>query len=331
MSRIAVYDIAADSGGALSILQSYYDAALNDSHNSWLFLVSTVDLESKNNIKILKFPWVKKSWIHRLFFDIFIARRIIKNNRINKVISLQNIIIWGAQCKQEVYLHQTLPFADKRYSLRENTRFWIYQNLISRLIFISIKRASCIYVQTHWLANEVVQKIGIHKSRIIVEPPSLPVSIKKYRYRKTKTKTFLYPAAPYEYKNHQIILDAVRLIPKADRNFTVIFTFRGNENRYAQTIKNFVHENDFPIKFKPMSQRELFKTYETSTLLFPSTLESYGLPLAEARAIGSPIIAADSAFSREILKSYSRYYPYRPNSIRELVNLLKANGAPNIK
>ena len=39
-------------------------------------------------------------------------------------------------------------------------------------------------------------------------------------------------------------------------------------------------------------------------LLFPSKLESFGLPLVEAAIFGVPVIAADLPYAREVLEGY---------------------------
>ena len=69
MNKI-IFDVPAASGGALSILNLYYNKALEDKKNKYIFVVSTPELENQDNIKIIKYPWIKYSWIHRLFFDV---------------------------------------------------------------------------------------------------------------------------------------------------------------------------------------------------------------------------------------------------------------------
>ena len=51
---------------------------------------------------------------------------------------------------------------------------------------------------------------------------------------------------------------------------------------------------------------EVFKYFSKSVLLFPSYVESFGLPLLEAKMTGCYIIASDTPFSREILHDYDK-------------------------
>ena len=46
--------------------------------------------------------------------------------------------------------------------------------------------------------------------------------------------------------------------------------------------------------------------YAHSVLLFPSYVESFGLPLLEARLTGTYVIASNCPFSREILDGYEK-------------------------
>lgn len=82
----------------------------------------------------------KRSWLHRLYFDKFIAHKLVTKYKVDEVLSLQNVIIPKTKIKQTLYIHQPLPFIDKKYKITENIRFWIYQNIISKFIFKSIKK-----------------------------------------------------------------------------------------------------------------------------------------------------------------------------------------------
>ena len=42
--RICVYDVAAESGGALTILNRYYRKALSDKQNEYLFIIGLPEL-----------------------------------------------------------------------------------------------------------------------------------------------------------------------------------------------------------------------------------------------------------------------------------------------
>src|SRR5690554_469166 len=100
MTRILVFNVPASEGGAMTILNKYYQEAVADKKNCYTFVVSTPELKNTNNVKILSYKWVKKSWIHRIFFEIFVARKIVKTENPQKILSLQNTYIGN---KNKIY------------------------------------------------------------------------------------------------------------------------------------------------------------------------------------------------------------------------------------
>lgn len=50
---------------------------------------------------------------------------------------------------------------------------------------------------------------------------------------------------------------------------------------------------------------DLLRLYKAvDALVFPSTIETFGLPLIEAASMGKPIIASDLDYAREVLGQY---------------------------
>ena len=61
-----------------------------------------------------------------------------------------------------------------------------------------------------------------------------------------------------------------------------------------------------------IGQQTLGELYRRAdALLFPSRIESFGLPLLEASALGLAVLASDTDFAREVLGGYpgARYVP----------------------
>jgi len=86
----------------------------------------------------------------------------------------------------------------------------------------------------------------------------------------------------------------------------------------------FFNENDLPIKFiGSLTREEVFDFYAKSTLIFPSYIETVGLPLLEAKMHWTPIIASDSAFSHEILDGYDKVEFFEAFDYRQLSSKMK--------
>lgn len=115
-----------------------------------------------------------------------------------------------------------------------------------------------------------------------------------------------------------VILRACNMLKnKGITDYKVIFTMTGTENKLAMDLKRYAERNELPIVFAgAMSRQEVYKQYATSTLIFPSYIESFGLPLLEAKLTDAPIIAADTVFAREILDGYENVMYCDNNDIK---------------
>lgn len=321
-----VFDVPAESGGALTILKQYYKKAIQDIDHEWIFVVSTPYLVETDNVKIINFPWVKKSWLHRLYFDFFIANKLVRKYQVDEILSLQNLIIPFVKTKQTIYLHQSLPFSNIRFGITENFKFWIYQNLIGKMIINSIKKADKVIVQTKWIMEAALEKTKTNKGKFIHEQPELNVMVKKmYDPSNNTENTFFYPASAAIYKNHEIIVKVCMKLKKNNiENYKVIFTLNGDENKYIKKIKKTVVENKLPIEFIGLIDIDsVYQYYSKSILLFPSYIETFGLPLLEAKKHNAPIITSETPFSHEILDDYDKVKFFNPFNVEELYNSIK--------
>lgn len=310
--RIVVYDVAASASGALSVLNDFYAEVrnYNDKSTHWTFVISTPHLEETENIKVIRAPWVKKNWLCRLFFDYFIAPKIISNEKADKVMSLQNIIVPRTKLPQVVFLHNALPFVEYKIPIKDSLVLWVYQNIISKFIYSSVKKAEKVIVQTHWMKDACVEKTKAPSDKITVIPPVINIVPKRlFAYENMDIPTFIYPATPLIYKNHKVIIEACKqLVKEGVTNFRVIFTMTGTENKLARKLKEETDKYNLPIEFVGVLKREeLFEWYSKALLLFPSYIETFGMPLLEARMHGTKIIAYNIPFAREILLSYKNY------------------------
>ena len=313
--RYLVYDVAAESGGALSVLKEHYAKAVDDRDNEYLFLTSGLyGLDETENIKIKVCPWAKKNLLTRLFYDVFYAPLTVKRSCADRVISLQNTVVNFISLPQTVYYHNALPkpFCDYRFSFKEDFLLWKYQNIIGPVFCRSLKKANKIVVQSQWLKKRCVEKLGINPQRILVESPHVDAPNAESFYSDEVRNTFFYPSSYYEYKNHKVILEAMNAPELKGDDFKVVLTLKDDElaaivNRHALTTD--------PERLELsgwLDSQGLSEVYGKSILVFPSLVESYGLPLAEAASYGCPIIAADLEYAHETLSGYKNVWYFNP-------------------
>lgn len=315
--RIVVNDIAASFGGAMTVLQSFYKYIReNDNRNEYIFLLSGPYLEETEHIKVITLPNIKKSSIHKLWFDFISGKKLLYKLNADRVISLQNIITFGYHGEQWVYLHQSIPFqTTKKFSLLKNSerKSAVYQYFIGAIIKRSVRKADHVFVQTHWMKNSVTKQCKIADSKIDIIPVELQLSDNPKSYY-CDGKRFFYPSAGTGvYKNHKVIFDAISVLEKQK-----VYDYSIHLTLPTGTFKK--HDNVKYVGY--LSNDELDEEYSHSILLFPSYVETVGLPLVEAMLHGALIIAADCEYAHEVLCGYSNVVFFDPFDAGRLAELM---------
>lgn len=315
-----MYDVAADSGGAATVLKSFYEEFRRDTENEYVFVLSVFELPETDHIRVLNFPWIKKSPFHRFYFDQFRAHRLVKQYAADQVLSLQNIGLPRAGVPQVVYEHNALPFSEYRFRIRESFRLWFTQQILGRMMKRSICRAEKVLVQTNWMKQEIVRQCGIPEDHVEIKFPPVELPGRQACRLCRERPVFFYPANASVYKNHRTFLKACMLLKdQGYENYEVIWTVTGEENERIRAVRKEAEEKKLPIIFAgPLPKAELFQRYAASVLVFPSYIETIGLPLLEARAAGTWILAADCLYARDGVGDYERAAFFAPFSEKEL-------------
>jgi O16-antigen biosynthesis glucosyltransferase len=114
-------------------------------------------------------------------------------------------------------------------------------------------------------------------------------------------------------------------------------TMNGDENRYSRQIARTTEALPQVVFKGHLSYPVLMGHLQASDILvFPSKLETWGLPLSEGAFFNKWIIAADLPYARETLRDYRKALFFDPDStddlmtkIRECTQLLKGAGDRN--
>lgn len=317
--KIVVNNIAASSGGALSVLESFYSYIKNNLTNQgieWVFLLSDTFIEETVNIEIKLLPNVKKKWINRLKFDFIDGKKIIEDLSADIVISMQNTIIKGLRIPQILYVHQSIPFQKKkRFSFlkKSERKLAVYQHIIGRIISDSIRSSDYTIVQTQWMKRSILEKCNVSNDKIVVLFPELnDISTIQCEYE--HNKEFFYPANNMIYKNHNLIYSAIReLNNRHCLDFNVYVTIE--EDQFTSSNIHYLGK---------LIRNDVIRMYSETILIFPSYIETIGLPLIEASLSGSIIFVADCEYSREVLEGYENAYFFNPFKYEELADLMQS-------
>ncbi|MCR4908061.1 MAG: glycosyltransferase [Lachnospiraceae bacterium] len=329
--KIVVLDIAASKTGAVSILKDFA-AYLNSSpdDHEWIFVTGVPGLiEETGRIRVILREDVKRSWPARLKFEWFTGTRFLEELNADAVFSLENTLP-KTSLKSVLYVHQPLGYqTGKRFSFfkKEERHLAVYQHLISRLIDGSVRRAGKTIVQTEWMRQAVIKKCGVSENRVIKILPELPELSGLYAgdpgTAGWRNDRFFFPAGPILYKNHSLVIEAAILLNKRGiKDFRVTFTLSGEEAGAALTEAAGKTEGNI-VWAGSLPRKEVIRRYREETLVFPSYIETFGYPPAEARALGGNVLASDTPFCREVLEGYKCTAWFNPFDAESLASLME--------
>lgn len=135
---------------------------------------------------------------------------------------------------------------------------------------------------------------------------------------------FIYVADGESHKNHHNLLTAWILLAKEGIFPSLALTLA---DRYAALRRDVEQANSMYrlniTNLGALSHEQTLNLYHTGkALVFPSTAESFGLPLLEASHIGMPIIASELDFVRDVCEPTQTFDPNSPESIARAVKRL---------
>lgn len=162
----------------------------------------------------------------------------------------------------------------------------------------------------------------------IVAPPKQALQPILRTPRKESPYMFLFASTPDCHKNFELVCQASEILEKklGEKMFEVILTITGTENRYAKWLfKQWSHVKS--LKFAGFMTREkLYHCYaETDCLIFPSRIETWGLPISEFAPSGKPMLLADLPYAHETAAGSKRtafFTPDIPEDLARKMDLL---------
>ena len=140
--------------------------------------------------------------------------------------------------------------------------------------------------------------------------------------RKNDRATFLYVASGEPHKNHDRLVTAWILLADAGLYPELLLTFDFEKfKRLSTSIELAASRHGLRVRnLGVLDVAAVADLYVTSTaLIYPSLLESFGLPLLEAPAAGLPVLAAELDYVRDLIDPVESFDPLSPVSIAHAV------------
>jgi len=321
--------------GTLSILKDCL-AFLNKSAyvNEYKFiaLVHKKDLflqEEYFNIEFIDFPKSRSSYFYRLYYEYIYFKKFAKQNNVFFWLSLHDITPSIGAIPQAVYCHNPTPFNTINFSdiYMQPTQFF-FRLFYKYLYQINIKRNKFVIVQQLWIKDRFSEMFDLNRNKIIIAHPQIPKISKNYLGKMENNdsfeKTFFFPTFPRPFKNIEVICESVKLmLEKKHQDFKVLITIDGSENKYSKTIvEKYKHIES--INFIGLIKREKVYEYyaQSDCLIFPSKLETWGLPISEFKQFNKPMLVADLPYAKETVGNYEFVSFFNPDDAVQLAKLM---------
>ena len=286
-------------------------------------------------ITFIEYPEIKSSWFKRLRFEYYDCRRISEQFKPYLWFAMHDMTPNVRAEIRAVYCHNPSPFY--RFSIKEallDWKFGLFTLLYRFLYGINIKSNDFVVVQQDWMRSEFRLRYGV--CNIVVAHPSIDHLAMQVgddaHNRPDEPYKFFYPAYPRTFKNIEQILSAARRLERDGFNeFEVWLTMDGTETRYAaKLVREF--SDLATVKWLGLLPRtEVMRLYGgADCLIFPSRLETWGMPITEFKVTGKPILAAELPYAHETVGEYGQVAFFSTDSDAELAVMMKqaALGAP---
>ena len=299
-------------------LENYEIVALV--HNRELFS------EFDSRIKFIEFMDSKKSYLKRFYYEYFYFKRLSKKLKPYLWFSLHDMTPNVVTDKRAVYCHNPIIFYDmKRKDMINEFKMFMFSRFYKYIYKINIKKNNFVVVQQDWIRKRFKKIFKI--KNVVVAHPNVVIDDSNNNFKNTKIvkNSFLYPSFPRIFKNFEVICKAVEILENKNiENFKVYLTIDGNENIYSKEIVEKYGRLKC-IEFIGLQTREnLMKYYsKIETVIFPSKLETWGLPISEAKAFGKNIILADLEYAHETLGTYEKVMFFGPDDAEKLAEKME--------
>lgn len=325
---IVISAVNLTEGGTLTILKRTL-AAINESDLVQKYRVIALVHDKKlafyDHIEYLEFPKSKKRWLYRLYYEYVYFRQLSRRLNVALWLSLHDMTPNVVAKHRAVYMHNPSPFFKWKWKdLWQSKNYVIFALFYKYIYRINIRKNDYLIVQQNWLRTAFSEMFRIPQDKIILFPPYVKGN-KKAEKIDHREFTFFFPSLARPFKNFEIIGEAVCLLDEEGiRDFRVVLTLDGCENPYAKWV--YEKYNKFRnIDFVGILTGEEMNRYyaETDVLIFPSKLETWGLPISEFIPYRKPIIAADLLYAHETCAGSERTAFFDPGNAKELAELMK--------
>lgn len=320
-------------GGGLSILKKClqeFSNFNNKNENNFEIIAlvhSKLLLPVYDNVSYIEYPLAKRNWLFRAFYEYIYFYFVSLKRRPIVWLSLHDMTPNVKAKYLYTYMHNSSPFFQKRKGLKLNWKFNLFVSFYKYLYRLNVKHNTYVIVQQNWFREKISELCKIDKKRIVVATPEFNIADNFSYDGKFLKGQFFYNSFPRDFKNFETICKASDILnndTEINTDWNVYLTIDGTENSYSRAIVESYKEN-LHIHFIGLQTRDKCEEYYRSSecLIFPSSLETWGLPISEFKIYGKKMILADLPYAHESANGASQATFFEPTDEKELAKLMK--------
>jgi glycosyltransferase involved in cell wall biosynthesis len=317
--RVLIYAPAARMGGArthlLGVVPELADFALSDD----FLLLAQPDL--LHELPPLPPNWdvrgeraQRRSFFARLIWEQRVLPRIAERWRADVLLSFGSFVPLQAPCVTVVEAANALPFTHVYWQVleRESTALRLQERARWSLLKASLRAAERVLVPSRAMRQDVVTRLPDLIPRVDVALWGVSRHFRQHRWAPPSGCSLLGISNHGINKEFDILVRALALLIDRRPDLRLVCTGRSDESRYARRTSAIADQlgvsprvcfaGDIPNARLP----DLIE--QAQLVVYPTWCESFGLPLAEAMAMGAPAIAADIPACREVGGTAAHYY-----------------------
>ena len=296
-------------------------AAILDKRIAW-----NLDILHLQNVEVVY--WVNPTIISRILAELILYK--FKKNC--KVFCFHNIPPILNNSKFITVFFQNRLIAQSDIKNYVDLKTLIVSRIERFLNIFFYSKVKTYIVQTESMKRELTKSLFHNDAPEIKVLPFLHSIDNGARIIEDKKWDLIYISSGDTHKNHLNLIEAWKILASNNIYPSLALTIDVRYKSLCKLIEETQKLSQIKItNLGSIDHNSTMKIYtQTKALIYPSKSESFGLPLLEATALGTPIIAAELDYVRDVCNPVETFDPNSPTSIaRSVKRFLDINEGAN--
>jgi glycosyltransferase involved in cell wall biosynthesis len=246
----------------------------------------------------------------RLLLPLDLAYLELRGHTFERVLLLDSyvpLVRWPGRHAYAVFVHDTLPLTHPYFWSRSQQR-------LKRAAFDSLRRARpVLFTSTDHNARQIFRLLGV-EARVVRfgcgQLSDLEADVASRDPLPTRDAYFVAVGSFEPRKNLPLLISAFELVANRLPDFRLVLVGGGSaeyRNVLERRIANSPAADRIDVHTNLSAGDVLSRIARATAAAFPSLAEGFGLPIIEAMALGTPVVASDLAEIRSWAGDAVRY------------------------